>query len=92
MNTGKNTRDRSNERKVVLTLALTGMLAIAAFCVMSPIIASTDGKIVFVKRDGFDYQIYAVKPDGTEQTQLTNGPGGRARPSFNPDGTRIVFD
>jgi Tol biopolymer transport system component len=35
--------------------------------------------------------IYTVKADGTDQRQLTDGPGILSGPAWSPDGTRIAF-
>jgi Periplasmic component of the Tol biopolymer transport system len=36
-------------------------------------------------------EIYSMKPDGTDITQLTNIAGGNQQPSYSPDGSKIVF-
>jgi len=52
--------------------------------------ASAD-KIAFTSdRDG-NPEIYVMNSDGTDQTRLTNAPGGDIRPTFSADGTRIAF-
>ncbi len=47
---------------------------------------SPDGKyIVFAsKRDGGKYHLFVMNPDGTNQRQLTNGPGEEAAPIWSP--------
>ena len=35
--------------------------------------------------------LYTIAPDGTDTTQLTNGPGRDDQPSWSPDGSRIAF-
>jgi TolB protein len=42
------------------------------------------------KRDG-DYEIYRIKPDGTQLQRLTHLPGPDAHPTFSPDGEWIAF-
>ncbi len=49
------------------------------------------GQLAVFVRDGHMH-IFAVNPDGSGQTQLTNGPGDDNRPSISPDETRIAFD
>jgi Tol biopolymer transport system component/quercetin dioxygenase-like cupin family protein len=36
-------------------------------------------------------QIFTIRLDGSEMTQLTSGPGPARTPEFSPDGRRIVF-
>ena len=38
-----------------------------------------------------DYEIYAIKADGTDLTRLTNTPGHDAHASWSPDGKWIAF-
>jgi Tol biopolymer transport system component/serine/threonine protein kinase len=54
---------------------------------------SPDGKwIAFTSdRDG-NWEIYKMRPDGTEVTRLTSSPSQDGWPSWTPDGQRIVFD
>ena len=41
-------------------------------------------------RDG-DYEIYAIRPDGTGLTRLTNSLGSNAHAAWSPDGKWIAF-
>lgn len=41
--------------------------------------------------DGGDADIYAVRVDGSETRQLTDGPGNDFSPDLSPDGQRVVF-
>ncbi len=38
-----------------------------------------------------DYDIYAINPDGSGLTRLTDDPGVASDPTYSPDGTRIMF-
>jgi aqualysin 1 len=52
-----------------------------------------DGKIVFAScRDGNDFELYTMNPDGSEQTRLTfHDYSDDMWPEFSPDGTQIAF-
>jgi Tol biopolymer transport system component len=55
---------------------------------------SPDGQhIAFVSsRNNLDWEIYVMRADGTEVTQLTNSdPARNTMPAWSPDGNRIVF-
>ena len=52
------------------------------------VICATNGKIVFSRNE---VDIYAMNPDGTGQTNLTNDAAFDKEPSYSPDGSRIVF-
>jgi len=54
---------------------------------------AANGKIVFESyRDGPSAEIYAMNPDGSGQTNVTNNPGGHnVYPARSPDGTKILF-
>ncbi len=41
-------------------------------------------------RDG-DYEIYSIKPDGTDLKRLTNSPGNEGHNAVSPDGKWIAF-
>jgi TolB protein len=47
--------------------------------------------IAFTSRRDGDYEIYRIKPDGTQLQRLTRLPGPDAHPSFSPDGEWIAF-
>jgi hypothetical protein len=59
---------------------------------------SPDGtKIVFTSlRDEVDFdwnwEIYVMNADGSDQRRLTDSPGSDAFPDWSPDGTRIAFE
>ncbi len=41
-------------------------------------------------RDGF-FQVFVMRPNGDQQTQLTQVPFYNARPNWSPDGRRTTF-
>ena len=47
--------------------------------------------IAFTSRRDGDYEIYRIRPDGTDLERLTQSPGNDAHPSFSPDGEWIAF-
>jgi hypothetical protein len=47
-----------------------------------------NGKIVFSGDD----DIWTMNPDGSARTQLTSGPAQDSRPSWSPDGKKILFE
>jgi hypothetical protein len=52
----------------------------------------TDGRIVFAStRDGGDFDIFSMGPDGTGVLQLTQNSAEDRNPQWSPDSTKIVF-
>jgi Tol biopolymer transport system component len=50
-----------------------------------------NGRIAFVSdRDG-DFDIYTVRPDGSDLRRVTNTSGEDSLPEWSPDGTKIAF-
>jgi TolB protein len=49
------------------------------------------GRIVFDSFVAQKWQVFAIDPDGSNFTQLTNMPEGIGDPAISPDGTLIVF-
>ena len=48
--------------------------------------------IAFARRlDGDNFEIFTIRPDGTDLRRLTNSKGNDAHPGWSPDGERIVF-
>jgi Tol biopolymer transport system component len=57
-----------------------------------PRISPDSSRIAFAtNRDG-NSEIYVMNADGSSQSRLTNNPGEDNRPSWSPDGSRIVFE
>ena len=55
---------------------------------------SPDGaKIAFLRfSPDFNYEVYVMNADGTNQVRLTNTPTGEGVPRWSPDGTKIAFN
>jgi Tol biopolymer transport system component len=47
--------------------------------------------IAFVRRDGADFHVFTIHPDGTGLKQLTSTHGNDAHLAWSPDGERILF-
>jgi Tol biopolymer transport system component len=47
--------------------------------------------IAFVRQTGGNFEVFTIKPDGSELKQLTNTPGNEAHLCWSPDGERIAF-
>ncbi len=57
-----------------------------------PVFAQTGaGKIVFTSNRTGNDDIFIMKPDGSEQTNLTNNPLHDSSPAWSPDGRKIAF-
>jgi TolB protein len=53
---------------------------------------SPDGEwIAYRFIDGENYEIYIVRPDGSDNTNLTNDPAAEVEPDWSPDGEWVVF-
>jgi Tol biopolymer transport system component len=50
------------------------------------------GRIAFVSdRDGADFEVYTMRPNGSSVRQLTFNDAEEFRPNFSPDGRQITF-
>jgi hypothetical protein len=72
-------------RGVPFRAAVLGSLAAMTVSVVAQ---TTSSRIVFTR----GYDIWKMKDDGTEETQLTNTTDGEFRPSICPSGRNIVFE
>jgi len=80
--------------RLLVTLVAAAAVGLSTYA--PPVAATspgTNGLIAFVSsRDGNFYEISAMRPDGTGQTNLTNTSDfGEWAPSFSADGSRIAY-
>ncbi len=47
--------------------------------------------IVFSRLADGDFDIFSIRPDGTDLRRLTTTPGGDSHPAWSPDGEHILF-
>ena len=53
---------------------------------------SPDGdRIAFSRMEGSQFDIYTIKPDGSDERRLTFGPGTKEHPRWSPDGRFLVY-
>jgi Tol biopolymer transport system component len=54
---------------------------------------SPDGSVILFTSDRSDgrFELYTIRPDGTDLKRLTNVPGSNAHATWSPDGRWIVF-
>ena len=48
-------------------------------------------RIAFTRFFESDYELYTIKPDGTDARRLTNEPGNDAHCAWSPDGEWLAF-
>ena len=56
-----------------------------------PFWAPSGDRILFTRQKNVDFDIFTIKPDGTDLQQLTNAPGSDGHATWMPDGKRIFF-
>jgi Tol biopolymer transport system component len=56
-----------------------------------PLWSPTGDQIVFTRQFEGDFELFSIKPDGTELKRLTSAPGNEAHCAFSPDGEWIMF-
>ena len=56
-----------------------------------PVWSPRDDLIAFVRKIGDDFEIFTIRPDGKDVTQLTRTKGNDSHLAWSPDGERIVF-
>jgi TolB protein len=53
--------------------------------------SATGERIAFAAYRNGQWDIYSLKPDGTDPRQITNDPFDDTDPAYSPDGTKIAF-
>lgn len=53
--------------------------------------SSSGGLLAYTSNESGNYDIYTMRPDGSELTNITNHPGRDTDPVWSPDGKRIAF-
>jgi len=56
-----------------------------------PFFSPSGDRILFTRRANGEFDIYAIKPDGTDVKQLTKAPGNDAHAMWTDDGKDITF-
>lgn len=74
------------------TAAVMLLLALAVVATGGATVPGPNGLIVFRADEANGGQVYTIRPDGTDQRQLTNLPGVAYVPHWSPESNRIVFE
>jgi Tol biopolymer transport system component len=56
-----------------------------------PVWSPRGNLIAFVRKIGDDFEVFTIRPDGKDVSQLTHTKGNDAHVAWSPDGQRIVF-
>jgi Tol biopolymer transport system component len=56
-----------------------------------PVWSPKGSRIAFVRKTGVDFQMFTIRPDGTDLKQLTHTHGIDAHLAWSPDGQRLLF-
>ncbi|HEY2466337.1 MAG TPA: hypothetical protein VGI45_00675 [Terracidiphilus sp.] len=56
-----------------------------------PVWSANGGRIAFIRKTGNDFQIFTIRSDGQDLTQLSKAHGIDAHLAWSPDGERLLF-
>jgi len=80
-------------RRAIHRAAVTLVAMVAAATLACPTHAAGNSRLTFSSmRDGVDFYIYLVNPDGSDVTRVTQGAYGGDGAALSPDGTRIIYE
>lgn len=72
---------------IIALYAAAGVLSVLG----TPQQAAAPGVIAFVGRKGAQTDLFTVKPDGSDLTQLTQDLAQESEPAWSPDGSRLAY-
>ena len=82
---------------LALTTAMLASPALTASALAPSVLPASEspgvqnGKIAFTKLQDWNFDIYVINADGSDQQRLTDSPGIDDHAAFSPDGTKIAF-
>jgi Tol biopolymer transport system component len=82
---------RSTRRALAIPIALAALAFAAPAGTAHAAYPGKNGKIAFSSNRNGNYDIFAVRADGTGLTQLTDNVRADIEPRWSPDGTQIAF-
>jgi Tol biopolymer transport system component len=56
-----------------------------------PVWSPRGDRIAFIRKNGRDFQVFSIQPDGKALRQLTTTHGIDSHPGWSPDGQRLMF-
>ena len=82
-------------RRLLGTTVIAGMMVVGLVqgggSVAFATTPGSNGRIVFAADDGTGFELYTIRPDGSDLVQLTHLDGDATHPDWSPDGRRIAF-
>src|ERR1043166_8831401 len=88
-------RHIAKHRQTIAIFLITACISVAFGAVDRPNlnrpVASNDERILFQSNRDGNWEVYVMRTDGSEQTNLSHNLADDIQPSASPDGSRIVF-